>query len=97
MPTRQEIQALMDQVLKEQQAQNQQPQRLTTGPIQWDEESIKKARENMPSAILMQYAPWLVPGMGLLGAGAARGLGGKGILNLLRDPRLEWMFRSGLR
>jgi len=67
---------------------------LTTGPIKWDEEAIKKAREQMPSHILMQYAPYLLPGMGLLGAGMVKG--GKGLLGLLRDPRLEWMFRQGL-
>jgi hypothetical protein len=68
--------------------------KLRTGEIQWDEEALKKAREQMPSHILMQYAPYMVPGIGLLGGGGM--MAGKGLLNLLRDPRLEMMFARGL-
>lgn len=68
--------------------------KLTVGQIQWDEEAMRKAYEQMPSHILMQYAPYMIPGVGLLGGAGMKA--GRGLLNMLRDPRLEMMFARGL-
>ncbi len=67
-------------------------QQLSTGPVQWDEESLQKAREALPGSQMQGLAPYLIPGGAAAGAlgGAVRS---RGLLNMLRDPRLEMMFR----
>ena len=57
---------------------------LTTGPIVWDEQSLQQTRERMPNRVLLDAVLMAQP----LG-GLARILRSP----LLRDMRLEWMFR----
>jgi len=62
---------------------------LVTGPINWDEQSIKQAYSRLPQRQLLQYMSYAMP-FGLLG------LGGRGLLNIAKDPRLEMMFSRNL-
>lgn len=68
----------------EYQALPQTQQQLRTGPVQWDENAIRDAYWNSPQGQMLKYLwPLLVPGALPL----------RGALPLLRDARLEWMFR----
>ena len=83
------MQMALERARKARMAKQLQQPHLTTGPIQWDQQALQAAREQQPNVQLQGLAPWLIPGMGGLGALGVR----KGLLNLLRDYRLESMFR----
>ena len=66
-------------------------QNLTTGPIKFDPEAIRKAEDQLPQRQILDAMLWLAPFPGGMGV---PGMLWKALRNpLLRDMRLEWMFR----